>query len=128
MKRQTTQRRALTKVIEEAKRPLSPREMHEAVQAEAPGAGLATIYRAIKELVEDGWLSPVNVPGEPPRYERSNLPAHYHFLCRACNRLFDLHGRLPDSVKALAPKGYRVDDIELTLQGTCGECVAAEAG
>ena len=128
MKRHTQQRSALTRVIEEAKRPLSPREMHEALLALVPGAGLATVYRAIKELVEEGWLQPVNVPGEPPRYERANLPRHHHFLCRACGRLFDLEPLKTPRFVSLAPKGSVVDEEELVLKGTCAECAKVAKG
>ncbi len=32
--------------------------------------GMATVYRNLKALVEAGQLVPVQISGEPPRYER----------------------------------------------------------
>jgi Fur family ferric uptake transcriptional regulator len=98
------------------------------MQAQVPGAGLATVYRAIKELVEEGWLQAVNVPGEPPRYERANLPQHHHFLCRACGRLFDLEPLKAPRFASLAPKGSVVEEEELVLKGTCAECATVAKG
>ena len=69
--RKTKQRGAIREVFEKASRPLRPDEVHELAKDEAPSVGISTIYRTIKGLVKDGEIIPVEVPGEPPRYEAS---------------------------------------------------------
>ena len=73
MQRDTRQRRAIRAVFQDSARPLSPEEVLQAAQAEAPTLGLATVYRNLKGLVEEGWLVPVALPGAAPRYEPAGV-------------------------------------------------------
>jgi Fur family ferric uptake transcriptional regulator len=107
MERNTRQRSAIRDAIAQADRPLLPQEVLEAAQHEVPGLGIATVYRNLKALVQEGELQPVNLPGENPRFE---LVGHQH----AC----------PGDLGRLAPQGFTVDDHDLTLYGRCKDCVA----
>ncbi|MFN8961389.1 MAG: transcriptional repressor, partial [Betaproteobacteria bacterium] len=46
------------------------------------------------------------------------------FQCRQCQRVFDVHG-CPGNLSRLAPKGFVVEDHDLTLYGRCMSCVPA---
>lgn len=124
MERQTRQRRAIRRAFETANRPLAPGEVLEVAQADVPGLGIATVYRAIRNLLENGWLTPVELPGEQPRYEQAHLDHHHHFRCNACNRVFEVHG-CPEDLTGLAPAGFEVDAHEVVLYGRCERCVRA---
>jgi Fur family ferric uptake transcriptional regulator len=67
--RETQQRRAIRSVIQRIGRPMSPREVLDSALPQSPGLGIATVYRTLRNGVETGWLTPVELPGEPPRYE-----------------------------------------------------------
>ncbi|MCC6348323.1 MAG: transcriptional repressor [Candidatus Eisenbacteria bacterium] len=123
MERSTAQRRAILKVIEEAGRPVGPGEIFEAARVLVPGLGIATVYRAIKQLIEGGHLAQVDLPGEPPRYEAAGKAHHHHFRCSLCRRVFELD-RCGDSFQQFAPKGFHLDGHELYLFGRCRECTA----
>ena len=69
MERNTRQRIAIREAIEVARRPLLPQEVLDQAQSLAPGLGIATVYRNLKALVDDGTLAVVQLPGENPRYE-----------------------------------------------------------
>ena len=73
-------------MIEEAGRPLGPREVLESARSQCPGLGIATVYRTLKTGVEGGWLRQVDLPGDAPRYEVMGKQHHHHFHCRACDR------------------------------------------
>lgn len=102
-------------------RPLSPREVLAQGQTFVPGLGLATVYRNIRRLLEEGWLVEVPLPGSPSRYELADRPHHHHFHCRSCDRVFDLEvcGIAFDRVVSA---GYRVEQHDLTLSGRCPHC------
>ena len=119
--RETRQRQAIRRVIDAAERPLSPQEVLEAAQGEVPGLGMATVYRTIRSLTDEGWLVAVDVLGRPPHYERAGKEHHHHFHCRGCEKLFEVEG-CPGNLKGLAPPGFRVEGHELTLYGVCPEC------
>ena len=125
MERNTRQRSAIRDVIAQAARPLLPQEVLAAAKREVPGLGIATVYRNLKALVQEGELKPVNLPGENPRFEVVGHHHHHHFQCRQCQRVFDVHA-CPGDLSRLAPRGFTVEDHDLTLYGRCGDCVQAE--
>ncbi|MDP3083433.1 MAG: transcriptional repressor [Rubrivivax sp.] len=123
MERNTRQRSAIRDAISLAARPLLPQEVLEAARHDVPGLGIATVYRNLKVLVEEGELQQVNLPGENPRFELVGQQHHHHFQCRHCQRVFDVHA-CPGDLSRLAPQGFTVEDHDLTLYGRCVDCVA----
>lgn len=121
MLRHTQQRAAIRSALEKIGRPLSPQELLAAARLEVPEIGQATVYRAIKLMVEERQAVEVKVPGEPDRYEAAGKHHHHHFLCRACNRMFEMEG-CPGNLQNMAPSGYTVEGHELTLYGRCPTC------
>ena len=67
--RNTRQKTAIREAFAGANGPLSPEEVLRSAQRHHPGVGIATVYRNIQTLVEEGWLQPVEVPGDATRYE-----------------------------------------------------------
>jgi Fur family transcriptional regulator, ferric uptake regulator len=123
--RSTRQRSAIRAAIERAQRPLLPQEVLAAAQAEVPGLGIATVYRNLKALLDEGAIQLVSLPGENPRYETLGHGHHHHFQCTACDRVFDVHA-CPGDLSRLAPAGFTVEDHELTLYGRCRDCQPAK--
>ena len=123
MERNTNQRRAIRQIFEETDRLLSPFEVLEAAKRLSPGLGIATVYRTIKVLTEDGWLAPVPLPNEAPRYEVAGKPHHHHFSCRVCTKVYEVSG-CPGDLKAIAPQGFQLEKHELVLYGVCGDCAS----
>ena len=121
--RNTRQRSAIRTAFERANRPLSPRQVLQAAQAQVRGLGIATVYRNIKILLKEGWLSPVELPGIGTVYELSGKAHHHHFHCDRCSRVFDLHGCIA-TINRLAGRRFSVKRHELVLFGICAECRA----
>jgi len=119
--RKTKQREAIREVFEQAGRPLSMEEVLREAQAECGSLGVATVYRNVKGLVEEGWLAVVALPGEAPRYERSGKAHHHHFHCRACGQVYELEGCAGD-FGGMAPRGFEVTGHEVILYGRCEGC------
>ncbi|TMH66416.1 MAG: transcriptional repressor [Betaproteobacteria bacterium] len=121
MQRMTRQRAAISWVIQGAKRPLSPREVLEQARSAVRAVGLATIYRNLKLLVAEGAVKVIELPGENPRYEVATSTHHHHFSCTSCHRIYDVAG-CPGNLRRLAPRGFTVEDHEVTLYGRCSDC------
>ena len=86
--RDTRQRQAIRTVFENIERPLGPKEVLIEASREVPNLGIATVYRNIKTMVDQGELVTVELPGQPSRY---SLPRHrkeYLFLCEKSDRAF----------------------------------------
>jgi Fur family ferric uptake transcriptional regulator len=120
-KRRTDQKAAIRQAIADAKRPLTAQEILAAAQKLVPGMGIATIYRNVKKLVSSGWLKAVELPGEPSRYERSELDHHHHFQCDDCGRVFDVPG-CTGGVGDIVPDGFQLRTHEILMYGRCMEC------
>lgn len=119
--RKTKQRDALRETLERADRPLSVEELLEAASRRVEGLGVATVYRTIGALLEQGEIDAVEIPGEPARYERSDKGHHHHFQCEKCERVFDIAGCL-ENLRRLAPPKFRVKEHAVTLYGLCPGC------
>lgn len=102
---------------------MSPLEILDEAQSAAPGLGLATVYRTVRSLSERGDIVPVEIPGEPPRYEVAGKRHHHHFRCRACGRVFEVMG-CPGRLDRLVPDGFQMESHELVIFGVCEECAS----
>lgn len=114
---------AIRSTIDSAKRPLTPREVLEGARELVPALSIATVYRSIKSLLQDGAIHLVPLPGDNPRYESNHAASthHHHFQCTTCQRVFDVHD-CPGDLEHMAPEGFTVERHELTIYGCCADC------
>jgi Fur family ferric uptake transcriptional regulator len=119
--RETRQRQAIRQALQSADRPMSPEDVLASAQGTVPGLGIATVYRSIKTLSEEGWLVAVELPGQTPRYEVAGKDHHHHFHCRGCDQIFELSGCV-QGLRALIPRGFRMTGHEVVLYGYCQPC------
>ena len=84
------------------------------------GIGIATVYRQLAAMVEDGILATVDYESET-RYDPLTSP-HAHLVCSVCSKISDIE--LPRDVNDLAPEnlGFEVNEIELMWKGICNNC------
>lgn len=123
MQRDTAQRRAIRRALNESGRPLGALEILESSKRWAPKLGLATVYRTLKSLAAEGEVAAVELPGEPPRYESAGKGHHHHFRCGRCGKVYELGGCL-GGLKELLPRGFRMSSHELLLHGRCAACAS----
>jgi Fur family transcriptional regulator, ferric uptake regulator len=121
MIRKTRQRAAIREALESTGRPMSPEEVLAAAQKQVNGLGIATVYRNLKSLVEEGWLVTVELPGQSARYELAGKDHHHHFHCEKCGRVFELHGCV-ERLAELVPAGFKMTGHDLLLYGQCRAC------
>ena len=95
MQRKTRQRSAVIRVLEGAQGPLSIEELHRQAQDREPSLGLATVYRHLKNLIQDGEVSEVHLPDQATRVELAHKVHHHHFCCDSCHRVFDVEATCP---------------------------------
>lgn len=121
MDRDTPQRRAIRRILQQSGRPMSPSELLGAAREDVPRMGLATVYRTVRALTDEGWLVPVEMPGEPQRYECAGKGHHHHFNCSQCGRTFEVEG-CPTGLETMVPAGFKMEAHEVFIYGLCGEC------
>jgi Fur family ferric uptake transcriptional regulator len=119
--RNTRQRRTIRDVVDRAGRPLSTDEILTGARQSIASLGMATVYRSIRALLEEGWLTAVDVPGRSPLYERSGKGHHHHFACARCKRVFEL-GACAAEIRSDVPPGFVASGHDITIYGTCSAC------
>jgi len=99
-------------------------DLHGAVTKDAPGVGLATVYRAAAAMVESGSLAPVGTRDGRTLYALCPGGTHHHHLvCTVCGAVVGVDCPFEHALDdAAAHEGYTVTRHEVTLYGLCRTC------
>ncbi|MBQ7567345.1 transcriptional repressor [bacterium] len=128
VRRKTAQRDVVLHVLTIAGRPLSPQEIFDIAKDQVPSLGIATVYRNIKTLTENGTLKPVELPGTVQRYELAGKHHHHHFHCNTCGKVYEIEGcSMQHDDHPNVPEDFEVDDHVVVLYGRCADCTQHEA-
>lgn len=119
--RNTLQKRLIFDIFNEADRPLMAQEAHALAKKQRPRIGIATVYRAIRRMVDENLLRLVVIPGETAYYEMTNEEHHHYFHCCTCKKVYVVPG-CPGSMQALTPDGFTLEHHDLVLHGKCKDC------
>lgn len=119
----TRQRDAIWNVIRESTLPLTAAAICEKASKKVAGLGIATVYRALKQFIDEGQVRYIDIVGSPPHYETSAKRHHHFFLCEQCKRVFDMMGCLR-GIPNLLPDGYRMKRHEIIIYGDCPDCAS----
>ncbi|MGA8262253.1 MAG: transcriptional repressor [Arenicellales bacterium] len=118
--RNTRQKQVIANLVQAAERPLSVQEILTLGRKRLPGLGVATVYRSIKRLKDAGEIRAVTIPGDTSRYETAGHH-HHHFKCSRCDKVYEIEGCV-NELKRLVPKGFTIEDHDLTFYGRCRNC------
>jgi Fe2+ or Zn2+ uptake regulation protein len=101
----------------------SASQIRDALAGESPGISLATVYRNLEVLLEEGKLREVACEGGPARYD-GNLEPHHHFTCERCERIVDVDLAPPRSwTRRLADvSGLHATRVSVSFYGVCDAC------
>ena len=127
VKRRSPRQAAILRVIWEADIHPTAEWVFQRVREEFPQVSLATVYRNIGQLLDQGELATVGVVNGQERFDGNTKP-HTHFICRQCGAVLDLpaqpHDPSLDQV-AQAAMGGIVQGHQLTFYGSCRDCAQA---
>lgn len=121
--RNTQQRQVIESILSQTDRPLLPKELLAQAQQTLPNLGIATVFRALKDLVEEGLVQSVTIGDEAPRYEGAR-GHHHHFKCIDCGNVFDIFS-CPGNLEKLLPPGFQLIKHDINLYGKCPSCLQA---
>lgn len=130
-RRTTRQRRAVYDVLVESENFASAQELYQRLRAIGVKVGLATVYRTLGAMANDGDIDVLRGEDGELRYRRCATDAHHHHLvCRHCGRVVEVVGPALESWVADAARRHGFADVDHTLEfvGTCGDCVRRPGG
>src|SRR5438445_1503634 len=93
-------------------------EIYRRVHQRLPRISLATVYRNLHSLVEEGKIRTLLLDGQAARFD-PETSEHDHFVCEKCGRVVDLFLRRARRIDltSLAKQGYVVTTHNLTVLG-----------
>lgn len=93
-----------------------------------PELGIATVYRNLADLCEDGQIAKIKSKNGPDRYDGNEIP-HIHFECEKCVDLIDIHldKNQIDQINDIMDEFCKDEQIEyenaeIYLTGLCKKC------
>ena len=122
-RRYSVLREGIRDVLKQASGPLRADELWAQAQQCHAGLGLATVYRMLRQLMDDGEVRQVTLP-TGVLYEHRSSPEHPHFFCRQCKATYDLPSDLFQPRAFDLP--FRVEAYQLTLLGVCPPCLSLQ--
>jgi len=126
-RRPTRQRSALLAVLTDTDGFRSAQELHALLRERGDGVGLATVYRTLQALVDQGQVDVVrNADGEAT-YRRCSTVHHHHLMCRSCGRTVEVADSPVErwATRVAAEHGFADVQHQLEVFGTCAVCTAA---
>ncbi len=93
------------------------------IHVQYPTMSLATVYKALKTLVEVGLVQEINVGEGNFRYD-GNCTAHPHIQCLTCGKVDDFNGFSLENLNSLAQENtdYKIVSNKVYFYGYCKDC------
>jgi Fur family transcriptional regulator, peroxide stress response regulator len=102
-------------------------EIYEAVKRLRPNIGLASVYRILHHLVEQGYIREVRRSDDCTGYD-GRVSRHDHAVCTNCGALLDVPVDIIVSSESLEQAaravGIELGSYEVRLYGLCPSCAA----
>jgi Fur family ferric uptake transcriptional regulator len=101
-------------------------DIHALLRESGDPVGLATIYRALQALQDDGLVDVLRSADGEASYRRCSPAHHHHLVCRVCGRTVEVADPPLDrwAARIAAEHGFADVEHELEVFGTCNDCAA----
>ncbi|MGE0058975.1 MAG: Fur family transcriptional regulator [Dehalococcoidia bacterium] len=126
--RSTPQRLAIVREVYARNHP-SVGEVYDAVRAQFPTIGLATVYNTLRTMTDNGLVSELPF-ANVTRFEVNTRP-HANLVCRKCGKIEDgdemEEGVLAEVLERVAgAASFRPETQRVDIYGLCRDCAAAD--
>ena len=87
-----------------------------------PTLSKTTVYNTLKLFVEHGAAQMLTIDEKNVCYD-GDITLHAHFLCKHCNKIFDLPAPMQDEqVGKMKDNGFQVEEQHYYYKGICPPC------
>jgi len=124
--RVTSTRKAFLLVLASSRRPLSAKEIREALSQSGRAVNKTTVYREIESLENIGVVKSIQFGERSSYYELTETAHHHHLVCLQCDRIEDIdideQSLVKQEQQMIADRLFRVVRHSLEFFGVCYRC------
>lgn len=128
MKKFSKQRQCIIENLKNGKDHPTAESLYLDLKKEMPNIGIATVYRNLSELCEEGMVLKIKSNIGPDRFDGNVMP-HIHFICEKCGKVDDVfinedELNISDKVKDYVCNelGGIINTSTISLNGICKNC------
>ena len=129
MKRNTWQREAVRTALAESENFVSAQALHGALKYSGSSIGLATVYRALADLADEGEADSLQQEGEALYRACTPGSHHHHLICRHCGLTVEIEARAVEewARQVAAQHGFTRAEHVVDVFGLCEGCSRLQA-
>ena len=124
MKNYSKQRDDLLSILKNSKSHPTAEELYENIKEKIPNVSRGTVYRNLKDLVDENCIIKISMPDGADRYDYIHKK-HNHVICKYCGKVKDFEYNF-DSKKAklsvLEQTGMESFLDGIIVYGVCEKC------
>lgn len=126
-RRPTRQRTAIEGDLERVGEFRSAQEIHASLHDSGDRIGLATVYRTLQAMVDEGTVDTLRTDDGEQVFRRCSTHHHHHLVCRDCGATIEVEGPMVErwAEKVGAEHGFTDIGHTLELFGRCADCASA---
>jgi len=108
---------------------ISAQELHDQLSSIGQKIGLATVYRTLTSLANEGRLDVLRSDSETLYRHCDTERHHHHIVCTQCGRTVEVAADQVEKwmQEAAANSGFIVTAHTIEIWGLCAQCQAAQA-
>ena len=127
--KQTIQRTSILQALAQDRTHPRARELYRKVKRRIPNISLATVYRNLSLLRDQGLIQEIVLDKDATRWD-GNIAPHGHFYCLRCRSLEDLEVPELTDIKTDLETHVRGKVLSQRLEfwGLCFDCRSGKAG
>ena len=120
--RNTIQRQLVYDAVKELDVHATAEQVYDYVRQSHPSISKATVYRNLNQMAESGRLLNIGSFCGSSRFDH-NCSEHYHFMCEACGRVYDVYGDFSGVYGQLEGRNdFEISGFNISFTGLCGDC------
>jgi Fur family transcriptional regulator, ferric uptake regulator len=123
MKRNTKQREEVWQALWRRPDFVSAQDLHQSLRELGSTIGLATVYRTLNALAEEGSADALTVEGEN-LYRACSPGHHHHLICRECGKTKEIEATAVEAwAKSVGEEhGFSEPQHIVDIFGLCPQC------
>ncbi len=117
------QRNLVLAAIQEHRCHPTAEQIYNIVKEKDPNISLATVYRNLNQLAENGIIQKVDHLDNYAHFDHT-LGQHYHFICSECSCIIDIDCNIVSNIKQhlLDKENLLVESTDISFHGLCPKC------